>query len=97
MEILKLVLERLREKHLILSKFYMTTHFLSQRKHRAHFKKGLIPFGEIIVTYCENYTKLLNTICAQNVELQTITAWGICVIIMKLSSINVTISVAELY
>jgi hypothetical protein len=91
------VLEQRREKHLILSKLYMTIHFITQRKHRAHFKKDLIPFGELIVTYCENDTKRLKTICEQNVELQNITAWGIYVIIMKLSSINVMISVAELY
>jgi len=62
-EVLKLVLGQLREKHLILSKLYMKTHFSSQRKHRAHCKKWLIPFGELIVTYCEIDTKRLNTIC----------------------------------
>ena len=75
----------------------MTTHFLSQRKNRAHFIKGLISFGELIVTYCENDAERLNTICEQNAELQNITAWGIYVIIIKISSINVMISVAKLH
>jgi len=60
-------------------------------------KIGLIPSGELIVTYCENDAEHLNTICDQNVELQYITAWAIYVIIMEFSSMNVMISVAELY
>jgi len=96
-EILKLVLGRLREKHLILSNLYMKTHFFSQRNHRAHCKKWSIRFGELIVTYCEIDTKRLNTICEQTVELQNITARDICVIIINISSIVVMISMSVLY
>ena len=95
-ENLKSASGRLREKDLTSSKLYMTTHFLSQRNHRAHCKKransvwrtNRYLFGISFKTLEHNLRAKYRT--------SVITAWSMYIIIMELSSINVMISVAVL-